>query len=267
MAGSSVIAMPSIADSAKQGGNIFPALMDAVIPGALGKILWVGIVLGNYLCGLACITSTSRMIFALSRDGVQDDRRDLRPRRRPARLDRRATARSGDALAGIAAASAEERVAAQLCLSEVPRRTFLEEPLVPYETDGVTRLILDTHDAAAFAPIASLTVGEFREWLLRYETQAAQLEAAAPGLTPEMVAAVSKIMGDQDLVLAASKRRVGAVSDHYQSYNVEMLEVTGGRFWKPYSELAAGNRADHGDASPAILSRVAVTIASASCRM
>ncbi|SDT92669.1 Ethanolamine ammonia-lyase heavy chain [Verrucomicrobium sp. GAS474] len=116
--------------------------------------------------------------------------------------------RSGDALAGVAAASAEERVAAQLCLAEVPLQRFLDDPLVPYEDDDVTRLIVDTHDRAAFAPVAGLTVGAFRDWLLRYETDGAALEALAPGLTPEMAAAVSKLMGNQDLILAAQKRRV-----------------------------------------------------------
>jgi len=116
--------------------------------------------------------------------------------------------RSGDQLAGVAAASGEERVAAQLRLSEVPLAQFLEEPLVPYEEDEVTRLILDRHDRAAFATVAGLTVGEFRDWLLRYETDSASLAALAPGLTPEMVAAVSKLMANQDLILAASKVRV-----------------------------------------------------------
>jgi len=116
--------------------------------------------------------------------------------------------RSGDQLAGVAAASARERVAAQLCLSEVPLANFLAEPVVPYEEDEVTRLILDRHDLAAFAPIAGLTVGAFRDWLLRYETDAETLAALAPGLTPEMLAAVSKLMGNQDLILAASKARV-----------------------------------------------------------
>ena len=116
--------------------------------------------------------------------------------------------RSGDELAGIAAADYEERVAAQMCLADVPLSLFLEEPLIPYEEDDVTRLILDRHDKAAFAPVASLTVGEFRDWLLRYETDADTLERLTWGLTPEMVAAVSKIMGNQDLILVASKRRV-----------------------------------------------------------
>ena len=116
--------------------------------------------------------------------------------------------RSGDQLAGLAAASAEERVAAQMCLADVPLARFLEETIVPYEVDEVTRLIIDRHDKAAFAPVGGLTVGEFRDWLLRYETDAATLAALAPGLTPEMVAAVSKLMGNQDLILVASKARV-----------------------------------------------------------
>jgi ethanolamine ammonia-lyase large subunit len=116
--------------------------------------------------------------------------------------------RSGDELAGIAASSAEERVAAQSCLAEVPLRRFLDEPLVPYESDAVTRLIVDGHDAEAFAPIAGLTVGEFRDWLLRYETDAPALASLAPGITPEMAAAVSKLMANQDLILVAGKCRV-----------------------------------------------------------
>src|SRR5277367_5383421 len=116
--------------------------------------------------------------------------------------------RSGDELAGVAAASAEERVAAQLCLADVPLRQFLEEPVIPYEADEVTRLIIDTHDRAAFAPVAGLTAGQFREWLLRYETDSPALAALAPGLTPEMAAAVSKLMSNQDLILAAQKCRV-----------------------------------------------------------
>jgi ethanolamine ammonia-lyase large subunit len=116
--------------------------------------------------------------------------------------------RSGDELAGLAAHSAEERVAAQLCLADVPLQQFLDEPLIPYEADEVTRLIVDTHDAEAFEPVASLSVGEFRNWLLRYETDQDALVTLAPGLTPEMVAAVSKLMSNQDLILAAQKRRV-----------------------------------------------------------
>ena len=116
--------------------------------------------------------------------------------------------RSGDVLAGVAAASAAERVAAQTALADVPLGRFLEEQVVPYESDDVTRLIVDTHDAAAFAPVKDLTVGQFREWLLAYERTAEQLTALSPGLTPEMVAAVSKVMRNQDLVLAARKCNV-----------------------------------------------------------
>lgn len=114
-------------------------------------------------------------------------------------------ARSGDCLAGIAAGSARERVAAQMVLADVPLQRFLEEPLVPYESDDVTRLILDSHDRAAFAPVSGLTIGEFREWLLAYETNGENLTALAPGITPEMAAGVSKVMRNQDLILVASK--------------------------------------------------------------
>jgi ethanolamine ammonia-lyase large subunit len=116
--------------------------------------------------------------------------------------------RSGDQLAGIAAGTAEERVAAQLCLAETPLKQFLAEPLIPYEEDEVTRLIMDRHDPAAFAPVADLTVGEFREWLLKYETTTEVLAALVWGVIPEMVAAVSKIMSNQDLILVASKAKV-----------------------------------------------------------
>jgi ethanolamine ammonia-lyase large subunit len=116
--------------------------------------------------------------------------------------------RSGDLLAGLAAAHADERLAAQLALSDLPLRTFLHEAVVPYETDAVTRLILDTHDPAAFLPVAHLTVGDFRHWLLSDAATPDALSALAPGLTPEMVAAVSKICRLQDLVLIARKCRV-----------------------------------------------------------
>ncbi|MGJ4909440.1 ethanolamine ammonia-lyase subunit EutB [Bradyrhizobium sp. HKCCYLS2033] len=116
--------------------------------------------------------------------------------------------RSGDELAGIAADSAARRVAARMALADVPLRRFLDEPLIPYESDEVTRLILDSHDAAAFAPVASLTVGELREWLMSWEADAGRLAALAPGLTPEMVAAVSKLCGNGDLVAVAAKCRV-----------------------------------------------------------
>ncbi|GGC64027.1 ethanolamine ammonia-lyase subunit EutB [Chelatococcus reniformis] len=116
--------------------------------------------------------------------------------------------RSGDRLAGIGAGSAEERVAAAMCLADVPLKRFLSEAVVPYETDEVTRLIVDGHDAAAFAPVAHLTVGGFRDWLLSDAAPSEALAALAPGLMPEMVAAVSKLMRNQDLVLVARKCRV-----------------------------------------------------------
>jgi ethanolamine ammonia-lyase large subunit len=114
-------------------------------------------------------------------------------------------ARSGDALAGLAAPTAEARVAAQFALADLPLATFLEDLLVPYETDEVTRLIVDTHDRAAFAPVAHLTVGGFRDWLLSDEATTAVLAGLAPGLTPEMAAAVAKICRLQDLMVVAAK--------------------------------------------------------------
>ena len=123
-------------------------------------------------------------------------------------LARATPARSGDALAGIAARSAAERVAAQMALADVPLSLFLDHVVVPYEEDEVTRLIVDTHDAGAFAPLAHLTVGDFRDWLLSHQATPGVLAAAAPGITPEMAAAVSKLMRVQDLVLVARKCRV-----------------------------------------------------------
>ena len=117
-------------------------------------------------------------------------------------------ARSGDYLAGVAAANAEEQVAAQMALANVPLRHFLQEAVIPYEEDEVTRLIMDSHDQAAFAPISHLTVGEFREWLLGDTANESTLSTLAAGLTPEMVAAVSKLMRVQDLILVAQKTRV-----------------------------------------------------------
>jgi ethanolamine ammonia-lyase large subunit len=116
--------------------------------------------------------------------------------------------RSGDALAGLAAASAEERVAAQCALADLPLSHFLDEHVIPYEADEVTRLIVDSHDPAAFAPIRSLTVGEFRNWLLSDEATPDRIAALSAGITPEMAAAVSKLMRVQDLILAAAKIRV-----------------------------------------------------------
>ena len=116
--------------------------------------------------------------------------------------------RSGDVLACVAASSARERVAAQLALAEVPLALFLNEALVPYEDDEVTRLIFDSHERAAFAPISHLCVGDFRDWLLDDATDTAMLARVAAGITPEMAAAVSKIMRLQDLVLVARKCKV-----------------------------------------------------------
>ena len=116
--------------------------------------------------------------------------------------------RSGDRLAGIAAQSAAERVAAQMALADLPLATFLDEVVVPYENDEVTRLIIDDHDAAAFAPIAHLTVGGFRDWLLGDDATTETLSALASGITPEMAAAVAKICRNQDLILIAAKCRV-----------------------------------------------------------
>ncbi len=116
--------------------------------------------------------------------------------------------RSGDMLAGTAATSAAERIAAQRALADLPLRSFLHEAVLPYESDEVTRLIVDGHDSAAFAPIASLTVGEFRDWLLSDGATGERLTEVAAGLTPEMVAGASKLMRLQDLVLVARKVEV-----------------------------------------------------------
>jgi ethanolamine ammonia-lyase large subunit len=117
-------------------------------------------------------------------------------------------ARSGDELADVAAKSSVERVAAQMTLADLSLSVFLAEAIVPYESDEVTRLIFDSHDTTAFAPIASLTVGGFRDWLLSEEATTEVLSAVSPGLTPEMVAAVSKLMRVQDLVAVARKTSV-----------------------------------------------------------
>ncbi|RJF79330.1 ethanolamine ammonia-lyase subunit EutB [Azospirillum cavernae] len=113
--------------------------------------------------------------------------------------------RSGDELAGIAADSDERRVAARMVLADLPLKAFLNETLIPYETDEVTRLIVDRHDSVAFRPVAHMTVGQFRDWLLSYQADTATLSALAPGLTPEMVAAASKLMRNIDLVGVAAK--------------------------------------------------------------
>ena len=119
--------------------------------------------------------------------------------------------RSGDELAGCAATSEAERAAAQWALADQPLTRFLTESVIPYESDDVTRLIIDSHSPEAFAPVSHLTVGGLREWLLEVAARpdpATTLSAVAPGLTPEMVAAVSKIMRNQDLIAVARACRV-----------------------------------------------------------
>jgi ethanolamine ammonia-lyase large subunit len=120
-------------------------------------------------------------------------------------LARASPLRSGDQLAGLAAETSEERVAAQCALADVPLAALLQEQVVPYETCEVTRLIVDSHDRTAFAPVAHLTVGGFRDWLLSDEATTPVLAALAPGVTPEMAAAVSKISRLQDLMVMAAK--------------------------------------------------------------
>lgn len=117
-------------------------------------------------------------------------------------------ARSGDRLAGVIAETAEERVVAQLCLAELPLNTFLEDVMIPYEQDDITRLIIDEHDPVAFLPIAHLTVGDFRNWLLSDLATPTVLAQVRAGITPEMAAAVSKLMRNQDLILVARKCEV-----------------------------------------------------------
>jgi len=123
-------------------------------------------------------------------------------------LARASPLRSADQLAGLAAATAEERVLARMALADVPLRRFLDEPVIDPAIDEVSRLILDEHDEAAFAPVAGLTVGEFREWLLSDARTPGELAALRPGVTPEMAAAVSKLMRNQDLIAAAQPCRV-----------------------------------------------------------
>src|ERR1700760_110853 len=113
--------------------------------------------------------------------------------------------RSGDRLAGIAADSAQQMIAARIALADVPLKQFLQEPVIAYEDDEVTRLIVDSHDALAFAAISSLTVGSFRDWLLSDAATGDVLQKISRGVTPEMAAAVSKLMRHQDLILVAKK--------------------------------------------------------------
>lgn len=143
------------------------------------------------------------MAYATTIEGTRFTFPDLR------RLLAKATPeRSGDQLAGLCADGPVERLAAQIALADLPLKTFLAEELIPSEEDEVSDLIARRHDAAAFAPVSSLTVGAFREWLLSPAADAQALAALAPGLTPEMVAAVSKICRLQDLVAVAAKRPV-----------------------------------------------------------
>src|SRR3954452_12936369 len=116
--------------------------------------------------------------------------------------------RSGDRLAGIAADSAAQMIAARIALSEVPLKQFLQEAVIPYEDDEVTRLIIDSHDASAFAGVSSLTVGAFRDWLLSDAATGESLRKLSRGVTPEMAAAVSKLMRNQDLIQVAKKCEV-----------------------------------------------------------
>lgn len=131
---------------------------------------------------------------------VFDDLRDLLAKATPPR--------SGDRLAGIAADSAEQMIAARIALADVPLKQFLDESVIAYEDDEVTRLIVDTHDAAAFGPISSLTVGGFRDWLLSDAATGEALRQVSRGVTPEMAAGVCKLMRNQDLILAAKKCEV-----------------------------------------------------------
>jgi ethanolamine ammonia-lyase large subunit len=131
---------------------------------------------------------------------VFDDLRDLLAKATPPR--------SGDRLAGIAADSAEQMIAARIALADVPLKQFLRETVIPYEDDEITRLIVDTHEVSAFAAISSLTVGSFRDWLLSDAATPAMLKNLSRGVTPEMAAAVSKLMRNQDLILVAKKCEV-----------------------------------------------------------
>jgi ethanolamine ammonia-lyase large subunit len=143
------------------------------------------------------------MIYRYSIDSHAYQFEDLK-----AVLAKATPARSGDYLAGVAAETYAERMAARMCLAEIPLKTFLEDLIIPYETDEVTRLIVDTHNKHAFAEISHLTVGDFRDWLLTDEVDTATLTRVAPGITPEIAAAVSKLMRNQDLILVAKKCQV-----------------------------------------------------------
>ena len=148
------------------------------------------------------IVTVKSMAYSITVGGCTHRFRDLKTL-----LAKATPARSGDALAGLAAEGEEERALARMALADVPLARFLEELLIPYEDDEVTRLIVDTHNRAAFAPLQDMTVGAFREWLLDPATTTELLALTARGITPEMAAAVSKLMRNQDLILAAQKCR------------------------------------------------------------
>src|SRR5438105_15910460 len=131
---------------------------------------------------------------------VFNDLRDLLAKATPPR--------SGDRLAGIAADSAEQMIAARIALADVPLKQFLHEAVIPYEDDEITRLILDSHDVSAFASVSSLTVGGFRDWLLSDAATGEALGKLSRGVTPDMAAAVSKLIRNQDLMLVAKKCEV-----------------------------------------------------------
>ena len=129
-------------------------------------------------------------------------------------LARATPIRSGDYLAGLGAVNAQERVAAQMALAALPLKSFLNDLVIPYECDEISRLIIDSHDAQAFKTVSHLTVGDFRNWLLSDEADATALQALSKGLTPEMVAAISKIMRIQDLVIVSKKCEVVSKPNH-----------------------------------------------------
>jgi ethanolamine ammonia-lyase large subunit len=116
--------------------------------------------------------------------------------------------KSGDQLAGLAARSEQERVAAKHALADVTLQEIVDNPLIPPEKDEVSRLILETHDRAEFKNISSMTVGALRELILRDETTEQELKRLHWAITPEIAAAVAKLMSNKDLVLAAAKVRV-----------------------------------------------------------
>jgi ethanolamine ammonia-lyase large subunit len=142
-------------------------------------------------------------MYAIDLEGTRHSFPDLK-----SLLAKATPPRSGDSLAGVAAQSAVERIAAQMRLADLPLSTFLSEPIIPYEEDEVTRLIMDSHDRDAFAAVASFTVGEFRDWLLSDVATGEALAALSAGVTPEMAAAVSKISRNQDLIAITAKIRV-----------------------------------------------------------